>query len=92
MYQWKDFMQEDMSGMTNYTPTINDRVRWKDHEGWVYFICPEYFTLELGIRPKLDGQGSPHKKHHILLLVYNRYYTSILYTVQCMYIYDFNKK
>ena len=63
-----------------YEPKINDRVKWKDHEGWVYFICPEYFTLELGIRPKNDNQGSPHKKHHILLLVHNIFYNE----VQCL--------
>ena len=72
-------MQEDMNGMTNYTPKINDRIQWKDHEGWVYFICPEYFTLELSVRPKNDNQGSPHKKQHLLLLVYNRFYNEVQY-------------
>jgi hypothetical protein len=62
-----------------YEPKINDRVKWKDHEGWVYFICSDYFTLELSVRPKNDNQGSPHKKHHILLLVYNRFYDEVQY-------------
>jgi len=79
MYQWKDFMQEVMSGMTNYTPTINDRVQWKDKEGWVYFICSDYFTLELSVKPKNDNQGSPHKKIHLLLVVYNRFYNEVQY-------------
>lgn len=62
-----------------YEPKINDRVKWKDHEGWVYFICSDYFTLELGVKPKSDNQGSSHKKQHLLLLVYNRFYDEVQY-------------
>ena len=31
-----------------YTPrVVNDRVQYKEHEGWVYCITDEYFTLEV---------------------------------------------
>jgi hypothetical protein len=62
-----------------YQPTINDRVQWKDKEGWVYFICSDYFTLELSVKPKNDNQGSPHKKIHLLLVVYNTFYNEVQY-------------
>ena len=51
-----------------YNPTVNDYVKWKEHEGWVYFKCPSYITIELGTTPKSDVQlvnGTHHKKNHI---------------------------
>ena len=35
-----------------YQPTVNDRVRWREHEGWVYTITEEYFTLEVATKLK----------------------------------------
>ena len=26
-----------------YTPKIDDYVRWQGDEGWVYFVCPDYY-------------------------------------------------
>ena len=37
-----------------YEPKLNDRVRFDDHEGWVYCITDEYFTLEIATKPKED--------------------------------------
>ena len=40
-----------------YIPKVNDYVVWdkgeygKD-EGWGYFFCEEYITIETGVRPK----------------------------------------
>ena len=28
-----------------YVPKLDDYVKWKDHEGWVYFQCSEYITI-----------------------------------------------
>ena len=52
-----------------YTPQVNDYVVWKDMEGWVYFTCDEYITIEVGTKPKHDGL-SQHKKDHILVLCF----------------------
>tara|TARA_B100000287_G_scaffold395156_1_gene409771 strand:- start:142 stop:423 length:282 start_codon:yes stop_codon:yes gene_type:complete len=63
-----------------YVPKVNDYVVWdkgeygKD-EGWVYFFCEEYITIETGVRPKppeqLDcGSTNRHKMIHTLLLCY----------------------
>ena len=35
-----------------YQPTVNDRVQWREHEGWVYTITEEYFTLEVATKLK----------------------------------------
>ena len=40
----------------NYEPTINDRVKWREHEGWVYSITDQYFTLEVATKPKEDNR------------------------------------
>ena len=49
-----------------YKPQVNDYVVWKELEGWVYFSCDEYVTIEIGTKPRLDGL-SQHKKDHILV-------------------------
>ena len=60
-----------------YEPQVNDYVIWdkmgsenKD-EGWVYFKCEEYITIETGIKPKPPDQYSVNDRHkyvHTLLL------------------------
>ena len=36
-----------------YDPKVNDYVKWtKGVEGWVYFKCDEYITIEYSVRPK----------------------------------------
>ena len=62
-----------------YSPKINDRVKWRDHEGWVYTITDEYFTLEVATKPKEDNLLPIHKKHHVLILVFNNEYDNVVY-------------
>ena len=62
-----------------YEPKLNDRVRFDDHEGWVYCITDEYFTLEIATKPKEDDLVTMHKKHHVLLVVYNDRYNEVEY-------------
>lgn len=62
-----------------YTPKINDRVRWKDDEGWVYCITDQYFTLEVGTAPMSITSSSGHKHHHCLLCVYKQFYEEVVY-------------
>ena len=62
-----------------YSPTINDRVKWREHEGWVYTITDEYFTLEVATKLKEDNLLPIHKKHHVLILVFNNEYDNVVY-------------
>ena len=62
-----------------YHPVINDRVKFKEHEGWVYCITNEYFTLEIATKPKEDDLVSMHKKHHVLIVVYKERYNEVEY-------------
>ena len=59
-----------------YDPCVNDYVVWDKGEygidqGWVYFKCEEYITIETGIKPKPPDQYSVNDRHkyvHTLLL------------------------
>jgi hypothetical protein len=57
-----------------YTPNVNDYVKWNnDVEGWVYFKCDEYVTIEMAVRPKNDEnyKASPiHANERLLVLCY----------------------
>ena len=72
-------LQESKGRKAIYEPKLNDRVRFDDHEGWVYCITDEYFTLEIATKPKDDDLVSMHKKHHVLLVVYNNRYDEVEY-------------
>ena len=37
----------------NYIPQVDDYVRWKDHEGWVYFKCDQSISIEIGVKGHL---------------------------------------
>ena len=63
----------------NYEPRINDRVKWREHEGWVYSITDEYFTLEVATKLKEDDLVTMHKKHHVLILVFNEEFSNVTY-------------
>ncbi len=54
----------------NYIPQVDDYVKWKDHEGWVYFKCDQSISIELGVKDKVchEHGASFHKKNHILLV------------------------
>lgn len=55
----------------SYRPLVNDYVTWKERiEGWVYFTCPDYITIELYVKDKPDQLVGFHKKTHVLLLCY----------------------
>ena len=54
-----------------YIPQIDDYVRWKNHEGWVYFKCDESLSIEIGVKDKVCPLGTRHKKDHTLLVCYN---------------------
>ena len=47
----------------NYIPQVDDYVRWKNHEGWVYFKCDQSISIELGVKDKVCNEhGASHHK------------------------------
>jgi len=54
----------------HYIPKVDDYVRWKEHEGWVYFKCDISISIEIGVCDKVcrEHGASFHKKNHILLV------------------------
>lgn len=57
-----------------YKPRLNDYVSWtKGVEGWVYFVCKDYVTIETHVCPK-DKQNieacALHKNTRVLVLCY----------------------
>ena len=70
-----------------YEPQVNDYVVWdkigneKNDEGWVYFKCEQYITIETGIKPKPPCQlaQSKHKYIHTLLLCPNQFWGQLKY-------------
>ena len=66
-----------------YSPQINDYVIWKKGvEGWVYFRCNEYITIESSVRPKdqENYQASPiHANDRLLVLCYHSQWKELQY-------------
>jgi hypothetical protein len=65
----------------SYNPKVNDYVKWsKGAEGWVYFKCSEYITIETDIRPKECENGCPlHSNYHVLILCYRDQWKDLTY-------------
>ena len=63
----------------DYVPKVNDYVVWDQgeygkHEGWVYFKCDEYITIETHVKPKPKCQYTKNERHkfiHCLVLCYH---------------------
>jgi hypothetical protein len=68
--------------MTIYEPKVDDYVQWRNVEGWVYFICEDYITIEIAVRDKDpdDIDHVPfHKKHHCLIVCYTQFWNELTY-------------
>ena len=66
----------------SYEPEVNDYVIWEVDtwngkmidEGWVYFECDEYITIETHVKPKPKCQYTKNERHkfiHCLVLCYH---------------------
>ena len=56
-----------------YTPQVDHYVRYKDMEGWIYFVDKEYLTLEIMVRKKSEesfNDATFHKNERCLVVVY----------------------
>lgn len=70
-----------------YEPKVNDYVVWTTamglvHEGWVYFKCDQYITIEIGVKPKPNCEYAKNDRHcmiHCLLLCYTATYHELEY-------------
>ena len=69
---------EQLTLWEEYEPQVDDYVIWDrnqygNDEGWVYFKCEDYITIETGIKPKppCELAHSKHKYIHTLLLCKN---------------------
>ena len=66
-----------------YEPQINDYVIWKDHvEGWVYFKCEEYITIEMLVRPKdcINYEACClHRNERLLVVCYHKQWEELTY-------------
>ena len=62
-----------------YYPQVNDYVKWKGLEGWVYFKCDEYITIEIGVKDKTDDLVPQHKKTHCCVLCFPENWNELEY-------------
>jgi hypothetical protein len=63
-----------------YIPKIDDYVKWKTVEGWVYFVIDnDYITIEISVKDKPDSLVTRHKKIHCLMLCYTPYWKELEY-------------
>jgi len=67
----------------SYVPEIDDYVKWnKGIEGWVYFACSDYVTIEVMVRPK-NGENyeacSLHRNERLLVLCFKDQWKELQY-------------
>jgi len=76
----------------NYTPSINDFVKWtKGVEGWVYFKDEEYITIEYIVRPKdkVNYRAcSIHANERLLVVCYKEDWDQLEYIKSRTSIYE----
>ena len=69
-----------------YNPVVNHYVKWNsDIEGWVYFKCDDYITIELNVRPKDDinyKHSSIHRNERLLVICYNHQWNQLTYITE----------
>ena len=71
-----------MDSNNSYSPQVDDYVQWNTDEGWEYFICPDYLTIEVRVKDKCEQniKDCPiHKKTHILVVCYKQYWNELEY-------------
>jgi hypothetical protein len=68
-----------------YVPQVNDYVIWDDGkgvEGWVYFNCDQYVTIEIRVKPKDDQNYeacSLHRNDRLMVLCYHNQWNQLKY-------------
>jgi len=66
-----------------YEPNVNDYVVWKNQiEGWVYFKCDQYITIEILVTPRhTDDVGHTpfHRNDRLLVICYRPQWKELKY-------------
>ena len=65
-----------------YQPKINDYVKWKHLEGWIYFVDKEYITIEIMTRKKSEQSYKDcnlHRNERCLVLCFPEQYDELEY-------------
>jgi len=71
-----------MENQVNYQPKINDYVKWKHLEGWIYFVDKEYITIEIMVRKKSQESYKDcnlHRNERCLVLCFPEQYDELEY-------------
>ena len=69
----------------SYQPKVNDYVKWnngKGIEGWVYFKCNKYITIEVMVRPKNGVNYEAcclHRNERLLVICYQYQWEQLEY-------------
>jgi len=76
-----------------YIPKLNDYVKWRSNEGWVYYVdkMDEYFTIEVGVKDKPPCEYTKvekHKKVHCCLVCYRQFWNEVEYIKRRKSVYD----
>jgi hypothetical protein len=77
-----------------YEPQVNDYVIWrsgKGVQGWVYFKCHEYITIEKSVRPKTCENYeacSIHRNERVLVICYSDQWKELEYIKSRSSIYE----
>ena len=74
-----------------YKPQVNDYVKWKHVEGWIYFKDNEYVTIEYNVRPKDEEnyQCCPiHANERVLVVCYKEDWKHLEYVKSRKSVYE----
>jgi len=75
-----------------YQPQVNDYVKWnKGVEGWIYFECEDYVTIEHIVRPKDELNYlacSIHANERLLVICYREQWNQLEYIKSRKSIYE----
>ena len=73
---WKEM------SVKSYKPKLNDYVKWKHLEGWIYFVDKEYITIEIMVREKSEQSYKDcnlHRNERCLVLCFPEQYDELEY-------------
>ena len=69
----------DDQGVDEVKWRVSDYVKWRNVEGWIYYIDEYHLTIEISVKPKKDNLVPMHKKHHCLIVVNNYDWDELVY-------------
>lgn len=75
---------KQMSKKIDYMPKVNDYVKWKHMQGWIYWIDPgnKYLTIEIMVREKTEESYKDcnlHRNERCLVCCYPENWNELEY-------------